>query len=331
MRTTLIVCAWLAASGVLAAVVPSSYGQPEPPLRAAGAIRLPNVRGRIDHLAFDSARQRLFVAALGNDTVEVIDTAKARHLRSLTGFHEPQGIAIVPEIGAAIANGESGTLQLVDAATLKTRWTVEVADDADNVRYEASGRRLFVAGVGGLFAIDPASGRMIGRISIDGHPESFQLDARGPLVFANLPGSGRIIVADRASLTVRNQWPAGGCGSNYPMAIPDTGDRVFVGCRKPASVAVFDSITGKLTGTTPTVGDTDDLFYDAGRKRIYVIGGEGAVDVLAPDADRLRRVARIPTRDGARTGLWVPSESRLYVAVPARGGASAEIRVFEAQ
>lgn len=147
----------------------------------------------------------------------------------------------------------------------------------------------------------------------------------------NLPGSSQVIVADRATMTVREQWPTGGCGSNYPMALPEGGNRLFVGCRKPASVAVFDSTMGKVIGTTPTVSDTDDLFYDGAPKRLYVIGGEGAIDVLIADGDRLRRLARVPTRDGARTGLWVPSQNRLYVAVPARGGAPAEIRVFEAQ
>jgi hypothetical protein len=73
------------------------------------------------------------------------------------------------------------------------------------------------------------------------------------------------------------------------------------------------------------------MFYDPERRRLYVIGGEGAVDVLVRDADVLRRAARIPTRAGARTGLWVGSQSRLYVAVPARAGNPAEIRIFEAQ
>ena len=93
---------------------------------------------------------------------------------------------------------------------------------------------------------------------------------------------------------------------------------------------MVDTKSGRFVASTGIVGDTDDLFYDAARKRAYVIGGEGFVDVLGRDGDRLQRVGRIATRAGARTGLWVASQSRLYVAVPERGGEAAEIRVFEA-
>lgn len=40
-----------------------------------GSIALPGVKGRFDHFAVDPKGQRIFVAALGNDTVEVIDIA----------------------------------------------------------------------------------------------------------------------------------------------------------------------------------------------------------------------------------------------------------------
>jgi hypothetical protein len=114
------------------------------------------------------------------------------------------------------------------------------------------------------------------------------------------------------------------------MAYDQPGRRLWIGCRVPASVAVFDSASGKPLGGIPAVGDTDDLFYDAARRRLYMIGGEGAVDVFEADGARLRRLERLTTREGARTGLWVASEDRLYVAVPARRGQSAEIRVLQA-
>src|SRR4051812_45964849 len=155
-----------------AAACQRTAAQEPAPLRQVAAIRLPGVKGRIDHLAFDPARQRLFVAALGNDTVEVVDTASGSHLKALSGFHEPQGIAIVTGLGiVAIANGDTGTLQLIDAATFAMRSTIEIGGDADNVRYDAAARRVYVAAVGGLYAVDPAAGKKIGRVPIDGHPE----------------------------------------------------------------------------------------------------------------------------------------------------------------
>jgi hypothetical protein len=307
--------------------------QSSPALRQAAAIRLPGVTGRIDHLAFDPARQRLFVAALGHDTVEVVDTATNAHVRSLPGFHEPQGMALVTDLAAvAIANGGTGTLQLVDAQTFATRWTTAIGGDADNVRYDAAAKRLYVAAAGGLYAVDAVAGKTTGRVAIDGHPESFQLETAGTHVYANLPGmlSSQVIAGDRRSMAVAARWPAQGCGGNYPMALDEPAARLFVGCRRPAKLAMVDTNSGSFVSSADIVGDTDDLFYDEARHRLYVVGGEGFIDVLGRDGDRLQRIGRISTRAGARTGLWVASQSRLYVAAPERGGEPAEVRVFEA-
>ncbi|HWK11874.1 MAG TPA: hypothetical protein VNR64_17570 [Vicinamibacterales bacterium] len=325
-------------AGAVAAIVSGgcqrTEAQSTTALQQVGTISLPGVKGRIDHLAFDDARQRLFVAALGNGTVEVLETAKLTHLKSLTGFHEPQGIAAVPDLNAmAVANGGTGTLQMVDAQSFATRWTVPIGGDADNVRYDAAAKRVYVAAEGGLFVVDPAAGKRVGQIEIGGHPESFQLETPGTHAFANLPRALRsqIVVADRTAMKATATWPTQGCGGNYPMAIDESSSRIFIGCRRPARLAVVDTKSGSFLTTTAIGGDTDDLFWDAARRRIYVIGGDGFVDVLQREADRLQSIGRVSTRAGARTGLWVASQSRLYVAVPERGGAAAEIRVFDAE
>ncbi|HEX7238550.1 MAG TPA: YncE family protein [Gammaproteobacteria bacterium] len=317
-----------------AVLVSAAQAQTPAPLKQIATVALPNVAGRIDHLAFDAQRRRLYVAALGNDTVEVVDAAGNTHLKSLPGFHEPQGIAVAADFGAvAVANGDTGTLQLLDAETFATRWTVDVGGDADNVRYDAAAKQLYVAAEGGLYRADPASGKVARQIKIDGHPESFQLEAGGTRVFANLPGalSSQVVVGDREAEAVVSRWSSLGCRSNYPMALDEMAMRLFIGCRSPARLAVLDSRSGEVKASADVVGDTDDLFLDAARQRAYVIGGEGFVDVLQRRADAIERTTRVATRAGARTGLWVPAASRLYVAVPARDGNGAEVRVFEAQ
>lgn len=315
----------------LAAVFPAA--QSAPALRLVATIGLPGVSGRIDHLAFDAAHQRLLVAALGNGTVEVVGTERHVFVRSLPGFHEPQGIATVPDLSAvAVANGGTGTLQLLDAASYQVRWTAPVGGDADNVRYDANARRLWVAATGGLYGVQPSDGAVTGKVPIDGHPESFQLQAGGSRVYANLPGASpsQVVTGDRAALAVAARWTSLGCSGNYPMALDEPASRLFIGCRRPARLVMLDTSSGAALTSVDIVGDTDDLFIDAARGRLYVIGGEGFVDVIGRARDTLTRVDRIATRAGARTGLWVPSLSRLYVAVPARDGLGAELRVFQA-
>src|SRR6266571_7046340 len=93
------------------------FASRQTPLTLVATIALPGVEGRIDHLAVDVATQRLYVAALGNNTVEVLDLKSASHVKSLPGFREPQGIAVVADAKlVAIANGQGEGVQLIDAS-----------------------------------------------------------------------------------------------------------------------------------------------------------------------------------------------------------------------
>ena len=304
------------------------------PLILVRSIDLPRVEGRIDHLAFDAAGQRLFVAALGNNTVEVLDLKSNSHIKSVPGFREPQGIAVLPDPKlVAVANGQGEGVQFIDAGDYHPARAVRLGEDSDNVRYDPAARRLFVGfGAGALASISPADGKVLGEAKLSGHPESFQLERSGPRVFVNVPTADQIAVVDRAVMKVIATWPVVGAKSNFPMALDEANHRLFVGCRRPARVLMYDATTGKESGSFEIVGDTDDLFYDAARKRLYVSGGEGYLDVFQEEgAYRFARIAHIATAAGARTSLWVPEQARLYLAVPHRGSQKAEIRIYEAR
>src|SRR6187399_279219 len=104
------------------------------------------------------------------------------------------------------------------------------------------------------------------------------------------------------------------------MSLDEANHRVFIGCRRPAKVLVLDTTSGKEIASFEIVGDTDDLFYDAARERLYVTGGEGFIDVIQDQGSRtFSRIAHIPTAAGARTSLFVADHGRVYLAVPHRG------------
>jgi DNA-binding beta-propeller fold protein YncE len=304
------------------------------PLALVQRIGLPAVNGRIDHLAVDRARERLYVAALGNDTVEVIDLRSGRRTASLPGLHEPQGVAVVPELDRLIiANGEGGAVQIRDTADPKVAaiQTVALSDDADNVRYDAAARRIYVGyGNGALAAIDPVDGRKVGEARLAGHPESFQLEKAGTRVFVNVPTANHVAVIDRAAMKVVATWPVTEAHANFPMALDEGSHRLFIGCRRPAKVLLYDTTAGTMIGSVDIVGDADDLFYDASRKRLIVSGGSGFLDVFQQqDISHFARILHEPTAAGARTALFVPELSRLYLAVPHRNAQDAEIRVYQ--
>ena len=309
-------------------------GAAQEPLARVRSIELPRVEGRIDHLAFDAATGRLFIAALGNNTVEVIDSNAGSHVKSLAGFREPQGIAVIPDQrSVAVATGQGSGLQWISAEDYRPGPATRLGDDADNVRYDPSARRVYVGfGSGALAAIDTMTARVVGEARLAGHPESFQLERAGTRVFVNVPDAHHVAVVDRRTMKISATWPVTTAGSNFPMALDEANHRLFVGCRRPAKVLVFDTTSGKETASFEIVGDTDDLFYDAARKRLYVTGGDGYIDVIQDEgANNFVRTARVPTAPGARTSLFVADQGRLYLAVPHRGNQKAEIRVFEAR
>jgi DNA-binding beta-propeller fold protein YncE len=295
-------------------------------------IPLPGVEGRIDHLTVDVRGQRLFVAALGNDTVEVIDLQQGKRTRSLAGFKEPQGLAYLAERNVlAVANGGDGLVTLLDAASFAPTKTVAFGDDADNLRYDPVRKRLYVGhGRGALGVLDTTSDTRQEDIPLDAHPESFQLDASSGRIYVNVASRQKVAVADAERKKVIATWPVSAGSANYPMALDASHHRLFVVTRRPPHVVVLDTATGRTVATLEADGDADDVFYDAAQKRLYACFGSGSVVVYAQaDADHYDMRARVPTAAGARTGLFSPELRRLFVAVPRRTRSTAEIRVFD--
>jgi DNA-binding beta-propeller fold protein YncE len=323
-----VVAAMLAFGGDTYAQDP---GQRSNLLTQVHTIPLDGVEGRIDHSGLDAKSKRLFVAALGNDTVEVVDLVVGKVTHHISNLRTPQGIGFAPKSNRlAVANDKDGSLRLYDGTSLQQTATIELKDDADNVRYDAVSRRFWVGyGDGGLAAIDPESGKQVADVKLDAHPESFQLETRGKRIFVNVPNAGYVAVVDRETGTVIEKFPLKEAFANFPMALDEANHRLFIGCRNPAKLLVLDMETGKTVATVDIVGDTDDLFFDAANKRIYVSGGEGRVTVISQtNADKYNVAGQVTTAPGARTSFFVPETRMLYVAVPHRGAQKAELRAF---
>ncbi len=296
-------------------------------------IPLQNVSGRIDHMDIDIPGQRLFVVELGNNSVDVIDLKTGKRISSISGLHEPQGIAYVQDANKIfVANGGDGTVQIFDSNTFSLVQTIFLSSDADNMHYDAYQKLVYVGyGNGGLAVIDPVKNSVIDTIKLDGHPESFQIsDELQPGIFVNVPESNSISVIDAQKRTVVAKWPNSGASGNYPMALDEDSYRLFTVYRSPSQLLVIDTNTGKPVAKLDVVKDADDISFDAKNKQIYLTGGEGYLDIIAQkDQNNYQEIAKIPTGQGGRTSLFVPALDRLYIAVPDYSGQDAKIEVFE--
>ena len=145
---------------------------------------------------------------------------------------------------------------------------VDGLEDADNVRYDAATQRVYVGyGTGALCVLDGTSGKKLDEVRLPGHPKLFQLEKGGSRIFVNVPAARQIAVVDRGKLAVTATWPVRGASAHFPMALDEAHHRLFIGCRRPARLLVYDMGTGEQVASTEIVGDTDDLFYDAVRRR----------------------------------------------------------------
>jgi DNA-binding beta-propeller fold protein YncE len=308
----------------------SAWGQASRPLRLEKTIELPDVQGRIDHMSVDVKGGRLFVSALGNNTVEVIDGKAGKRVKTIGGLPEPQGVLYVPAIDRLyVANAKDGSVRIFDGSSYAPIKTIDYGDDADNLRYDPDHKRIYVGyGSGALAEIDE-EGNKVGEIKLDAHPESFQLEKDSPRIYVNLPKSRKVVVLDREKRAIIASWPVGIALANYPMALDQADHRLFVITRLPARLLVFDTTTGKIVQRLPAVGDCDDVFYDQTAKRIYASGGEGAISVFEQQvADHYKESVRITTVKGARTSFFSSELDRLFLAVRRQGTQSAAIQVY---
>jgi DNA-binding beta-propeller fold protein YncE len=319
------------------------------PLVLEATIPLPDAKGRMDHMGLDRKGRRVFLAEIGNGGVEAIDITNGKRLHMLTGFGEPQGIFFDPATYRLfVASGDDGTVKIFDGSSYALVTTARFSSDADNLRWDGGTNRVMVGyggqkfvggrpverpgvrstGDGALAYVD-SSGKKSPGIPVDAHPESFQLEKNGTRVFVNVPDRHEIEVGDLAKKAVIAHWPVP-CTDNFPMALDEAHHRLFIGCRIPPKMLVFNTDTGKKVASLDIPGTTDDLFYDAARGRIYVLGGEGDVDVFAQkDADHYERIARVGVPVGSRTGLFVPEMDKLFVAVSQSPRQHPELLVFE--
>lgn len=295
-------------------------------------IEPPFVQGRIDHLAVDEEGGRLFVAALGSDSVEVVDLRAGQRIARINTPREPQGVLYLPSSKRLIvANGAGEGVQAFADAKPPAVAGQPTLDDADNLRWDAGAGTLYVGFGTALAELDAGSLRIKRRIELAAHPESFQIERLGHRIYVNVPTAGHIAVVNRDSGKVEASWALEDAARNYPMALDETGQRLFVVTRIPAKLLTYDTAWGRLVDRASTCGDADDVFFDEKRQLLFVICGEGAIDVMRREGERLVVATHMPTSARTRTGLFVPGTSRLYVAAPARGNTPAQILEFQVQ
>jgi hypothetical protein len=300
---------------------------------------LTGVKGRVDHITADPKRKLLFVSAVGNNTIEVVNLFGGYTVHSISGFDTPKTSVFIPELDklVVISTGDA-KVRIFDGANYELQKTIDLPGDFEMIRYDRTSKKLYVGwgdpkGNGGIAVIDPATGEKLKQeFNLGGSPESFEVEESGSHIFANVPDAGDVVVSVDRNTGETKKWPITGGKKNVAMALDEADHRLFTITRRPAVMAVFDTVEGKQVATLPVVGDCADVFYDKSRKRIYAIGGWGYISVFQQkDPDHYELIENVATAPGVRTGYFYPKRDLLYVAVQPKGGEAPQLWTFEPQ
>ena len=321
----------------------SSAKEESSPLILTAQIPLPGVHGRFDHFSFDPAEPgRIFISALGNNSVEVLNTVEGTAVHSIAGIVEPQGVAFAVGLNKLFVASRKGKLYIYDGAGYNLITTIDYNADVDNLRYDAPTKRVYV-GYGdeenaAIGVVDAATNQRLDEVyKIGAHPESYQLEKSGPNIFVNLEDLKQVGVINRTTKQLTKWELPNKFEENFPMALDEPDHRLFIVTRTPPRLVVYDTNSGRAVATEACVADVDDLYYDANHKRVYIPGGQGYIDVFQQkDADHYERLARIATVVGARTAGYAPKigkkgQDRIFLAVPSTPGKEAAVWAYTLQ
>lgn len=322
------------------AVAPAAPSKVIAPLELAGTITLPGFTGDFDHFAVDEKGGRLFLAGEDHKTVEVFDLKTGSRLKSISGFGTPHSIFYLSDSDRIlVTDGDQGMLKILRGTDYAEVEHVDGLAGADSGRIDAEAHVLYVV-TGGkdvpldysfLVAIDLKTNKKIGELRIEStHVEALALESSSSRMFVNLTDKHAVAVVDRKAMKEIARWPIGSQADNSPMAYDEAHRRLLIVCRKPGTLLVMDSDSGRVITQIPAAERSDDIAFDAASGRIYVPGGEGYTSVFQQRSpDQYELLAKVTTEPGAKTCLLVPSLARFFVAVsPGETKAMAKVLTF---
>ncbi|HTD12473.1 MAG TPA: hypothetical protein VK676_10430 [Steroidobacteraceae bacterium] len=324
-------------------------------LRLVGAIPLPGVKGRLDHMGVDLEKKRLFVAAVADNTLEVVDLSGRRVLSTLAGFKDTQdALFLGGDFNKLYVSSLDGHVRVFQGESFRLVQEFKVESDPNRLFYDPV-TDLIYFGYGGQNAGFDAYGRvgilqpkrgagydqlvadMIAPTPRPGHLADIAMEDNGILLICD-SRADLIYEFDTRKRELIKSWPASGDGA-ADMALDRTHHRLFVGTRSPPEMTVYDSLSGKTIQSLPAPQTMDGVYYDAALRRVYMTGGRwyGTPDASPgwiyvyqeKDPDHYEIISQIKTRPGSGTSLLVPQFNSFYVASQAIGNQEAAVLIFE--
>jgi DNA-binding beta-propeller fold protein YncE len=257
-RTGISAATLTATMSLLAA---ASVSTADEPLEKIQTIALKGPVGGLDHLAFDSARGRLFVANTSNNTLDVVDVKAGTLLKQVPDQGRARGVAYSPEADRVFVGcGTGGVCSVLDGKTYDVLKAIPLGTDADNVRYNPRTRRIYVVHADTeLSVIDAEDYTLRSPIALPKSLGAFQLEAGRPRMYINAKAEGIVVALNSENDRIISRYNVAPAGVPAAVAIDEPNRRLFVGCRREPSLVAMESDSGKVVARVPIPGDVDDM------------------------------------------------------------------------
>lgn len=298
------------------------------PLQLAGRTPIAGYDGDFDHLAADVGGHRLFVAGEDGNTLELFDLRDGRHLRTVRGMDAPHAMRYLPREHRLLVthSGGDGQAMLLDAASFRRLGSVPLTPGADAMGYDPSLEHAWIVAGGKnsephrpyttVAEVDARSGRVLGELRFDtDFVEGVAIEQQGGRAFVNVAGLHQVAVVDKHTHRVLQTWTLQEGRDNSAIALDEAHGRLFVVTRKPFQLLVLDTHDGHTVARFDAPQRTNDMFWDPGHGRLYLLGDDYVASFQQVDADHYRELPHVASAHGAKTGLLVPQLGLLYVAV----------------
>jgi DNA-binding beta-propeller fold protein YncE len=264
-----------------------------------------------DHATLQPEQHRLFVAH--HDRLVVIDLLARAEVGSIPG-QDLRKAVIVPDLNRGfVTDGDAGNVIFFDLKTLESKGTIKTDPDADGICYEPVTHRIFTfnGDSHSSTVIDPEHAEVIGKLSLDGSPESAEADGHGA-IFVNIGDKNEVQKIDAAESKVVQRWSLAAQTKPITIVLDQQDGRIFIGCRNQ-TLLVLDGTSGKALASLKIGKWVDDTVYDPVRRRIFACCGDGTLTVIrqdSPDSYKVEEV--VPTELGVHTIAFDSATNTIY-------------------
>lgn len=285
------------------------------PLKQVQDLPLQGGATRLDYQTFDPAAKRLYIAHLGDGTVEAVDLDRQAVAGTIMGTASVHGVTAAPDRDLLLA-AASGTneVALIDTNTLKETGRVKSGDTPDGIAYDPAQAKAYVSNEHdhAETVIDLGTGQARAPIEIGGEAGNTVYDPADGKVYVNVQDRSQLLAIDPATDSVTNRITVSGCESNHGLYVDGASQLAFIACEDNARLLVLDLRTGQVTARFDTGGTPDVLDYDKGLHRLYVASESGVVSIFDEKDRALTPVASAKLADHAHTVAVDQATHRVY-------------------